>query len=319
VKRVLSSLLLVLLLLCGLTDRAEGAATPLQKTASGSFGENPNKRAYVDPLLVVELQRDFELWGYDLGLGVDVGPNLYAYVNQNPWTHFDPLGLRANGGKGLPAGKKRAHQRMRQEFKEYGGWKQVASTGSDFVPFAGAGKGAYETIKGTDPITGKQLSTGERVVAGIGTVASAIPGGKAAVKGVGKAIMKGGDEAATTVTASAREVSESTERTVSRWMSKDEFEELSETQKLTPDDSGGKYILNENASDTEIPGAVRPGSVKAEFEIPTDTPSVVTDAEKGWENLYTDKSVHGRLEKSRGNPAPTELPKTTKPRKVDEN
>lgn len=92
-KRVLTSLLLVLLLLCGLTDRAGAAVTPLQKTASGSSEENPDKRAYFDPLLVVELQRDRELWGYDLGLGVDVGPNLYAYVRQNPWTYYDPYGL----------------------------------------------------------------------------------------------------------------------------------------------------------------------------------------------------------------------------------
>jgi len=93
VKRTLSSLLLVLLLLCGLTDRAEAAVTPPQKTASGSLDENPDKYTYTDPLLVVELQRDRELWGYDVVLDVDIGPNLYAYVNQNPWSKFDPLGL----------------------------------------------------------------------------------------------------------------------------------------------------------------------------------------------------------------------------------
>jgi len=97
VKRVLSSLILVVLLLCGGIERAGAAATPLQKTASGSLDENPDKRTYFDPLLVVELHRDRELWGYDLGLGVDVGPNLYAYVNQNPWSKFDPLGLNGFG------------------------------------------------------------------------------------------------------------------------------------------------------------------------------------------------------------------------------
>ncbi|MBL9179823.1 MAG: hypothetical protein JNM65_17315 [Verrucomicrobiaceae bacterium] len=31
--------------------------------------------------------------GYDLALDVRNGPNLYAYVKQNPWTYWDPLGL----------------------------------------------------------------------------------------------------------------------------------------------------------------------------------------------------------------------------------
>jgi len=98
VKRVLSSLLLVVLLLCGLVEHAGAVSTPPHKTASGSLDENPDKRAYFDPLLVVELQRDRELWGYDVVLDVDIGPNLYAYVNQNPWSKFDPLGLFEVGG-----------------------------------------------------------------------------------------------------------------------------------------------------------------------------------------------------------------------------
>jgi len=92
-KRVLSSLLLVVLLLCGLTDRAGAASTALQKTVSGSLGQTPDKYTFSDPLLVLELQRDREVWGYDIVLDVDVGPNLYAYVRQNPWSKFDPLGL----------------------------------------------------------------------------------------------------------------------------------------------------------------------------------------------------------------------------------
>ena len=34
------------------------------------------------------------MWGDGTVLDVDVGPNLYAYVQQNPWTNFDPLGLK---------------------------------------------------------------------------------------------------------------------------------------------------------------------------------------------------------------------------------
>lgn len=33
------------------------------------------------------------MWGYDVASDVRDGPNLYAYVMQNPWTAFDPHGL----------------------------------------------------------------------------------------------------------------------------------------------------------------------------------------------------------------------------------
>ena len=33
------------------------------------------------------------MWGEGTVLDVDVGPNLYAYVRQNPWSKFDPTGL----------------------------------------------------------------------------------------------------------------------------------------------------------------------------------------------------------------------------------
>ncbi len=37
---------------------------------------------------------------YDLAPDVRDGPNLYAYVKQNPWTKFDPLGLWEDDGDG---------------------------------------------------------------------------------------------------------------------------------------------------------------------------------------------------------------------------
>jgi len=38
--------------------------------------------------------RDAAIYGYDLALDVSVGPNLYAYCIQNPWTGWDPHGLK---------------------------------------------------------------------------------------------------------------------------------------------------------------------------------------------------------------------------------
>ena len=93
-KRLFPVLLLALLLFGSLQDRARAASTPPEKTASGSPGENPNKHATFNPVLTIQLQRDAAMWGEGTVLDVDIGPNLYAYVRQNPWTKFDPLGLK---------------------------------------------------------------------------------------------------------------------------------------------------------------------------------------------------------------------------------
>ena len=93
-KRLFPVLLLALLLFGSLQNRARAASTPPEKTASGSPGENPNKHATFNPVLTIQLQRDAAMWGEGTVLDVDVGPNLYAYVRQNPWTSFDPLGLQ---------------------------------------------------------------------------------------------------------------------------------------------------------------------------------------------------------------------------------
>ena len=92
-KRLFPVLLLALLLFGSLQNRARAASTPPEKTASGSPGENPNKHATFNPVLTIQLQRDAAMWGEGTVLDVDVGPNLYTYVRQNPWTKFDPLGL----------------------------------------------------------------------------------------------------------------------------------------------------------------------------------------------------------------------------------
>ena len=93
VKRLFPVLLLALLLFGSWQNCAWAASTPPEKTASGSPGENPNKHATFNPVLTIQLQRDAAMWGEGTVLDVDVGPNLYAYVRQNPWTAFDPHGL----------------------------------------------------------------------------------------------------------------------------------------------------------------------------------------------------------------------------------
>ena len=97
-KRLFPVLLLALLLFGSLQDRARAASTPPEKTASGSPGENPNKHATFNPVLTIQLQRDAAMWGEGTVLDVDIGPNLYAYVRQNPWTSWDPLGLETVDG-----------------------------------------------------------------------------------------------------------------------------------------------------------------------------------------------------------------------------
>lgn len=64
-------------------------------------------------------------------MGVWNGPNLYAYVKQNPWSKFDPLGLW---------------------------WREALSTGLDFIPIVSTVKTAVEFVTGRDLITGEAVS-----------------------------------------------------------------------------------------------------------------------------------------------------------------
>ena len=118
-QRILSALLLALLLVSSLQERAWAASTPPEKTASGSPGENPNKHATFNPVLTIQLQRDAAMWGEGTVLDVDVGPNLYAYTRQNPWTvSFDPLGLQDNKESWKDIRETEAGQNLHQYIRE---------------------------------------------------------------------------------------------------------------------------------------------------------------------------------------------------------
>jgi hypothetical protein len=107
-------------------------------------------------------------------------------------------------------------------------------------------------------------------------------------------------------------------RTVSRWMNEAEYVAMAKAGRVLPDSSGGKYILNESAA-AGIPGAARPGSIQVQFEIPAGSSSAVTDASKGWEYLYTDRTIRGRLDISRGLTVPSEFPPFTNPTIIGRN
>jgi hypothetical protein len=124
------------------------------------------------------------------------GPNVYTYVKQNPWTKFDPEGLKpesVNEFTHPDTGRTVGLMQMPGEFQR--GYSkargQAASLGADFTPILGGFKGAYEAAIGKDAITKEPLTTGQRVGAGIGTAVSWIPGGKAGVKGLARLLTRG--------------------------------------------------------------------------------------------------------------------------------
>ena len=133
-----------------------------------------------------------------------------------------------------------------------------------------------------------------------------------------KAVVAGASQGSGVMAGVGRISAEGGTRTVSRWMAQAEYDAMVDTGRVLPDASGGKYILNETAVSAR-PGAVRPGSVHAQFEIPVGSRSAITDSLKGWEWLYTDKTVRGRLDATRRNPASANLPTITNPRIIGGN
>ncbi len=146
------------------------------------------------------------------------GPNVYTYVKQNPWTKFDPDGLKpesvnefAHPDTGRTVGLMQMPGEFQRGYSKARG--QAASLGADFIPFLGGFKGAYEVATGKDAITKEPLTTGQRVLAGIGTAVSWIPGGKTGVKSLGRLLSRGakdGDKGAKT----ARGITKTSEQVV---------------------------------------------------------------------------------------------------------
>ena len=88
-RNLLTALFLCFAILVGIVENASGASTVHGlKIASGDFWENPNICTYKLGSLELEPCRGDTIVGYDSATDV-----LY-YVRQNPWSSFDPHGLR---------------------------------------------------------------------------------------------------------------------------------------------------------------------------------------------------------------------------------
>ncbi|WP_156950970.1 polymorphic toxin-type HINT domain-containing protein [Saccharibacillus sacchari] len=151
----------------------EGAATqPFQYNGRDGVQTDTNglyqmRARYYNPEIKRFVNRD--VLSGSIGNGLTM--NRYAYVNGNPVSFIDPFGLSADGATW---------------------WQTGLSFGVDALPFVGTLKGIQEVFTGVDLITGQQLSVTDRVVNGVGTVASAIPFGKHVGKYLAKETIDGG-------------------------------------------------------------------------------------------------------------------------------
>jgi hypothetical protein len=93
--RVILQLCVVLLLLVGVENHVWGKMDVGEKAPYGDFFAESESEPGAGWLWDADGTRDAAPWSYDIALDVRNGPNLYAYVRQNPWTSFDPLGLES--------------------------------------------------------------------------------------------------------------------------------------------------------------------------------------------------------------------------------
>ncbi|WCT56588.1 pre-toxin TG domain-containing protein [Paenibacillus kyungheensis] len=145
---------------------------PFQYNGRDGVMTDPNglyqmRARYYNPEIKRFVNRDVLSGSIDDGLTI----NRYAYVNGNPISYIDPFGLSADSDEMF---------------------KTVGSFLADAVPIVGAVKGVQEVFTGTDYVTGQQLSVGDRVATGVGTLVSFVLGGKVVGKTATKGAIDGG-------------------------------------------------------------------------------------------------------------------------------
>ena len=91
--RSILQLCVMVLMLLGAGNRAWGKVAVGQNIAVRGFAEGGAFGNQVDEPPALMSSGEAAAWGYDVASDVRDGPNVYAYVKQNPWTSFDPLGL----------------------------------------------------------------------------------------------------------------------------------------------------------------------------------------------------------------------------------
>ena len=121
--------------------------------------------------------------------------NRYSYVLNNPLRYTDPTGHGPNdytgaSGRAMLQDEDAEATRIVQSARQSAGtMATVGRTVAEMNPIVGAANGTIGAATGKDAITGEKLATGARVLAGIGAVASLIPGEGAEAK-AGAGILK---------------------------------------------------------------------------------------------------------------------------------
>jgi RHS repeat-associated protein len=114
--------------------------------------------------------------------------NRYSYVLNNPLRYTDPTGHGPNdytgaSGRAMLQDEDPEATRVVQSARQSAGtMATVGRTVAEMNPIVGAVNGAIGAKTGNDAITGEKLTTGARVLAGVGAVASLIPGEGAEAK-----------------------------------------------------------------------------------------------------------------------------------------
>jgi hypothetical protein len=93
--RSIFQLCLLLLMLLGAGNRVWGKVAAAENIAVRGFAESGVFCSGADAPPALMSSGEMAAWGYEPALDVRDGPNLYAYVSENPWSKFDPDGLEA--------------------------------------------------------------------------------------------------------------------------------------------------------------------------------------------------------------------------------